>query len=120
MSKLIKGSRVGMIENGKIVKGTVKEVYFEVGYAVVEFDCETTRKVLLSNLAVLPEESQEPKSPTEPVEKSEITITPEEFENIAGKVGAKLAFKFGPDFILKSAILMAKLHEALFIEGDNE
>lgn len=117
--KIDKGDRVGIIENGKIVKGTIKEVYLEVGYAVVAFDCGDVKKVLLSNLAVLPEENQEPKSPTEPVEKSEITITPEEFRNIACDVVARKT-KDNPLVGLVTTLLLADIHKALFIEGDNE
>lgn len=125
--KINEGDRVGVISNGEIKKGVVMSVYRELDYAVVKFE-DGVAKVMLHNIGLLPEEkyrdTEEPKPDPEehkkPVEKSEITITPAEFEKIGVKVCTKLAEKFGPGFILRGSAILAGLHTALFIEGEND
>ena len=119
--KINEGDRVGVVSNGEIKKGVVMSVYSDLDYAIVKFE-DGVSKVMLHNIGLIPEEKdQAPKETKRPVEKSEITITPEEFEKIGVKVCTKLATKFGgPGFIFRSSALLAGLHTALFIEGENE
>lgn len=118
--KINEGDRVGVISNGEIKKGVVMSVYSDLDYAIVKFE-DGVSKVMLHNIGLLPEEKdQEPKETKRPVEKSEITITPEEFQNVSVKVCSKLAEKYGPGFIFRSSAILAGLHTALFIEGENE
>lgn len=125
--KISEGNRVGVLLNGEIKKGVVKSVYSDLDYAIVKFE-DGVSKVMLHNIGLLPEEkyrdTEEPKPDPEeskkPVEKSEITITPAEFEKIGSKVCGKLATKIGPSVILLGATILAGLHTALFIEGEND
>lgn len=118
--KINEGDRVGVISNGEIKKGVVMSVYSDLDYAIVKFE-DGVSKVMLHNIGLLPEEKeQDPKEPKKPVEKSEITITPEEFQKIGVKVCTKLSEKFGPGFALRCSVILAGLHMALFIEGEND
>ena len=118
--KINEGDRVGVISNGEIKKGVVMSVYSDLDYAVVKFE-DGVAKVMLHNIGLLPEEKdQDPKETKRPVEKSEITITPAEFQDIGVKVCSKLAEKYGPGFIFRSSAILAGLHTALFIEGEND
>ena len=122
-NKLTSGIRVGVLENGEIRKGTIKNVYHEFNIAIVAFEDGKVEKVPLSNLGLLPEEKvQDNREPKEPVEKSEITITPGEFKNIASKVIAKESGKMGPTkglLILAFTVIIAEIHRALFYDEDN-
>lgn len=118
--KINEGDRVGVVSNGEIKKGVVMSVYNDLDYAIVKFE-DGVGKVMLHNIGLLPEEKdQDPKETKKPVEKSEITITPEEFQNIGIKVCTKLAEKLGPGYLLRCSVILASLHTALFIEGEND
>lgn len=119
MRKVSKGDNVGVVVNGEVKKGVVVSVYNDLDYAVVKFE-DGLSKVMLHNIGLLPEEKDQDPEPKKPVEKSEITITPEEFQAIGVKVCSKLAKKFGPGFLLLSGTILAGLHMALFIEGEND
>ena len=117
--KINEGDKVGVIINGEIKKGVVISVYTDLAYAIVKFDNET-RKVMLHDIGLLPEEKdRDHKDSKYPVEKSEITITPAEFREVACDVIAKRTSNNLPLGLLMTNIL-ASIHEALFIEGENE
>lgn len=114
--KINEGDRVGLIENGQLLRGIVKNVYPEINIAVVKFDCGDIEKVALTNLAVLPEEKDQ--DPKEPVIKSEITIKRDEFRKIAVKLVANEAKEMSSGIVgIAFSIFVAKLEKALFIEG---
>ena len=121
MSKIKENMKVIVIgENNKIENGTVKTVYEKLGTAIVELDDGYIIKVRLIDLGI-PETSEpvedikeEPKR--EPVEKSEITITPEEFRNIGVDVIKKQAKK-NPMIVLPFTVFLAELHKALFFDA---
>lgn len=118
-------TRVDVIENGEVRKGIIKKVYNEFEIAIVEFEDGNVEKVHFSKLGLLQEEKvQDNRDPKEPVEKSEITITPDEFREIASNLVAKEVMKMGKDggiLGLTFTIFLAKLHRALFLdEGDND
>lgn len=120
MNNFKPGARVGVLENGEIRKGTIKHAYYDYSIAIVAFEDGNVGKVHFSDLGLLPEEkAQEPK---EPVEKSEITITPEEFKNVAMKVISEVTTKAGTPLVgIAFSIIIAKIHRALFIdEGEND
>ena len=129
MSKLTKDCRVFVIaDNHKMRKGTLKGIYEGVNTAVVDFDDnnEVFEKVKLDSIGIL-EEPTEPiyEEPTESVltEKSEITITPIEFMNITSKIIADMARDHNHpcEFIGACAVILGKIHEALFLEDpENE
>lgn len=118
--KISEGDRVGVVSNGEIKNGVVMSVYSDLDYAIVKFEDGVVSKVMLHNIGLLPEEKVQDPEPKKPVEKSEITITPEEFQNIGVKISIKLVEKYGPGFMLMCSAILAGLHTALFIEGEND
>lgn len=125
MSKFNNGMRVVVIdEHNRVRKGVIVNVHDILEIAIVKFDDEHVEKVHFSCLGIEPESREEPKKASKPVEKSEITITPDEFKKIASRVVAEEAKKLGKDgimFGLALTIVTAKIHGALFFdEGDND
>ncbi len=117
--KIAEGDKVGVVINGEIKKGVVMSVYNDLDYAIVKFE-DGVKKVMLHNIGLLPEEKDQDPEPKKPVEKAEITITPEEFQKIGVKVGTTLAEKHGPGIMLTCCAILAGLHMALFYEGEND
>ena len=113
------GDRVVTIRNGIVERGVISNVYDQLDTAIVEMDDDTFRKVKLSELGI--ERDLEEKEKTDKVvEKSEITITPDEFRNISARVIAELPSELG---IAKLGFIAftATLHNALFYtEADND
>lgn len=123
------GDVVAIIENGAIKKGILKKKFdFQTDQAIVDFN-GTLRKVWLKDLAKI-ENNDIEKENDENIkdranylsgnqkEKSEITITPESFRNIGLKVVCEETKKSGSAgglLRLSFAVLLAKLHQALFI-----
>ena len=122
MNKLNPGTRVGVLENGEIRKGNIKNAYYDCNIAIVVFDDGNVEKVPFSKLGLLAEE----KVPynREPIEKSEITITPQEFRKITSEVIKNETEEMGSaKGVLRVAftIIIAKIHRALFYdEGNND
>lgn len=111
------GDEVVTIKNGELRKGVIKN-FFPVNppVFVIEFEDGTVDKVLYSNVAPAPKtETQEPEEKNEPVEKSEITITPDKFKEITCRVIAAET-KNHKIVGLVFASLMSKIHKALFVE----
>ena len=104
---------------GEIRKGIVEAVYEAMKIAIVKFDDGDVEKVPFYRLGI-ESESKVQEKPTEPVEKSEITITPDEFRDISSKVIAKEAKKLGADgaiVTLAFAVFSVELHKALFFDA---
>ena len=124
MSKFNPGVRVFVIdENHEMKKGVIKAVYESVSIAIVKFDDGNVEKVNVNCLGICREEPTKTE-PSEPVEKSEITITPEEFRKISSRVITNEIVKM-PDsgglLGLTFTIFVAKLHRALFFDAvDND
>ena len=123
MSKIKEQARVIVIQNGEIRRGTVGKIFPELGTAIVGFDDESIEKVELKDIALEPvaepTEKEEPKKTAEPVEKSEITITPNEFKKIASKEIAEHIKKMGEGgglLGLTFTIFVAGLHRKLFFD----
>lgn len=121
MGKFKPGVRVVVIdENHELRKGIIKEVYPEIYTAIVKFDDGNVEKVGFNYLGIDPETKVQEEKPTEPVEKSEITITPDEFR----KIGVNTMVALSKDDLVVGLVLsvfMGKLHEALFCdEGEND
>lgn len=113
--KITIGDRVITIKNNQIRKGTVTKIYdLDPIIYIVEFDDGNVEKVCHNEIALEPEtETQE--EDLEPVEKSEITITPDEFKKIACRVIVNET-KDSRLMGLVFALLMDKIHKALFVE----
>lgn len=109
------GDRVMMIEDNKILKGVIKKDFSEIvpNIVMVEFEDNDVRKVRTDILALEPKtETEEQKK--EPEEKSEITITQEEFKNIGCGIVAEIVaktfnFKLGTKLTAFLALLAKKL-----------
>lgn len=124
MSKLKEGVRVVVIDRNtnEIKKGVIDKAYFEMEIAIVKFDDGNVEKVPYEHLHIEPENDVQ--ETTEPVEKSEITITPEEFRNISShvieEITDKLEDKSGV-IGLTMIVFASELNNALFrSEVDNE
>lgn len=123
------GDRVAIIEHGEIKQGIIKDVKFlDRPVAIVDFDGEI-RKVLVEDLGKVVTDEETSKDHSDYLgdnleEKSEITITPEEFRKIGIKIVNEEIDKLGPrDKLLglSFTIFLAKLHKALFIyEAEND
>lgn len=123
------GDRVAIIEHGEIKQGIIKDVKFlDRPVAIVDFDGEI-RKVLVEDLGKVVTDEETSKDHSDYLgdnleEKSEITITPEEFRKIGIKIVDEEIDKLGPGnelLGLSFAIFLAKLHKALFIyEAEND
>ena len=127
--KMSIGDRVVMIENHEIRRGTILNMYVDIPtpILVVEFDDGAIEKVYPKDVALEPKaevkENQEVKEEVKekkPVEKSEITITPEEFENIA--LNTVVEFAKGESIVgLMLSVFCSDLHTALFAyEEEND
>lgn len=120
--KMSVGDRVVMIENHELRRGVIRKIYDDIPTPVlmVEFDDGEIEKVYPGDVAIEPKaevkEDQEVKEEKKPIEKSEITITPDEFMEIASNVVAKEAVQGGAMLMMLGTILMTKLHEKLFVE----
>ena len=122
------GDTVAIIEHGEIKKGIIKDVkVLDPPVAIVDFDGEI-RKVLVEDLAKVQEdtkdETKEIQEDKEPVEKSEITITSDEFKKIANDVADREVEKIGKgggSLYIIFTIFVIKLHRALFFDAvENE
>ena len=117
MSKFDVGMRVVVIENNVVRKGVIKTLYESLEMSIVEFDDGNVEKVHFSRLGIESETNDQEEKTTESLEKSEITITPDEFREIASKACAKVGHKIGPKIILLSSIICTEIHKALFYNG---
>lgn len=123
MSKFEKGTTVLHIVNNRLKRGTILSIYDTLNVAVVSFEDGSTEKVKLSDLAISYEEKrrQEPEKireekPSNPVEKSEITITPVEFRKKVVDLATEKSMngKFKEGFVI--TYIGAELHKALFYD----
>lgn len=114
---LTKGQKIKVVDNNELKDGTLRDVYETLDIAIVDIGDGVYKKVRIDQIAIVEEK------PTEPVAKSEITITPSEFMTITCKIVAKLALDVDDSvkFMGACSILLGKIHTALFIEGsENE
>lgn len=110
------GDKVVTIKDGELRKGVVKNFYPMVTPPIfaIEFEDGTVEKVPYNNVAPEPK-TETPEEKNDPVEKSEITITPDEFREITCRVIAENT-KEHKIVGLAFASIMGKIHRALFIE----
>jgi len=123
MSKFNIGDRVITVENGEIRRGVVRNVFDFLAMVVVEFDDGSIEKVRSEWMAFEPKTEVKPeveaKEEKKPIEKSEITITPDEFRDLAVRMAyAESGGSLGLSFAFTR--FAAHLHDALFMaEADN-
>ena len=128
--KMSVGDRVIMIKNHELRKGTIRKIYADIStpILVIEFDDGEIEKVYPKDVALEPKTERQETEPVKeevkekkPVEKSEITITPEEFREISTNLIAEESLIGGPLLLSLGTILVSKLHIALFAdEGEND
>ena len=122
MSKFKPGLRVCVIDadTSELRKGVIKSICYELEIAIVKFDDDNVEKVRFDCLGIEPETKVQEEKPTEPVEKSEITITPEAFRNVSMDTVLEMT-KDNPIVGLALTLYTAKLHRALFFDAvDND
>lgn len=109
------GTRVVVIDGdtNELRRGVIKTVHAVCEIAIVKFDDGNFEKVEFDCLGFEPE----PAKPTEPVGKSEITITPDEFKKIGTKVMMDIMKEHDPVIGLFSGVIVAKIHHALFSDA---
>lgn len=107
------GERVIHIRNSKICHGVVNYMVNDK-IAIVKFDDDLLLKLPFEDLA--PEPTVEK---IEPIEKPEITITPEEFRKTAVKVFKELGV-IPQSSVYDVTVFTAELHKALFFNEVNE
>lgn len=109
------GDKVVSIKDSELLKGVVKNVYpVNPPVLAIEYEDGTVEKVFYDTVAHEPK--METQEKTEPVEKSEITIAPDEFREIASRVIAKETkdnYLVGYAF----ASIVGEIYKALFIES---
>lgn len=115
------GLRVVVIDEDthEVRKGVINASYEGVEVAIVKFDDGNVEKVGFDYLGIEPETKVQEEKPTEPVEKSEITITPGEFRKLCTRVIAeevKEHKEIGGLLELTFTIFSAELHRALFFD----
>lgn len=119
MCKFKDGQKVVFISNNHDVKrGTIINVFEKCRIALVEMDDGSRESVLFSKMGIDVENVSQEEKTNKQVEKSEITITPDEFKNIAKDVVIESVkdINGGPMLGIVFAVFVAKLHTALFCE----
>lgn len=117
MSKFEIDQKVLVVEDNELKPGTIRSLYETLGIAIVDFGEAEYKKVNIDKIAIVHENEKNAES-NEPIERAEITITPNEFMEIATSVLAKEAKGMDNPIMFMGAcsILMGKIHKALFIE----
>ena len=110
------GDKIVAIKDSTLRKGIIKYVYaVNPPVARIEFEDGEVEKVFLKGVAHEPKpETQDQK--INPRIKSKITITPDEFRDIASRVIMDDPKTFWVDG-LKFAVLMGKIYNVLFMES---
>lgn len=119
MSEFKPGVRVVVIDGDthKIRKGVINTVYPSIKIAIVKFDDGNVEKVDFDYLGIESETEVQEEKPTEPVEKSEITITPNEFRKISVTLIAEETKEMPIIVGVAFSQFCAKLYEALFLDA---
>ena len=121
------GERVAVIEDNKIAYGVILKIFPEVlpPVFVVQFEDGNVGKVEIDKIAKVEakDQTEEPSKEQEikdRVEKSEITITPDQFHDITTEIIGEECAKMGSAGLMVGmamGIIMAKIHMALFTDG---
>ena len=121
MSKFEIDQKVLVVEDNELKPGTIRNLYETLGIAIVDFGGAEYKKVKIDNIAIEHDTEKNTKS-DEPIEREEITITPNEFMEIATSVLAKEAEGMDQPIMFMGgcSILMGKIHKALFVEDPND
>ena len=109
------GDRVVTVVGGELRKGVIKNFYpVNPPVFAIEFEDGTVEKIPYSNVAPEPKvETQGEKN--EPVVKSEITITPDEFKDITCPIITEMT-KRNVRLGFETVIILSKVYRTLFVE----
>ena len=108
------GDKIVTVINGELCNGVIKELYpINPPVVVVRLEDGSLAKMSCNDIA--PEPVTETQETDEPIEKSEITITPEKFRDIVARVIAEET-KEHPLVALAFASIMGNIHRALFMD----
>lgn len=120
------GDQVMTIENNTVREGVIMNFFPDVNppMLIVKFEDGEVEKVPITTVALKPKTETPGEQTAErtntPIEASEITITPDEFRDVAVEVAMKLSegnFTIGMAF----AVYSGELSKALFgVESDDE
>lgn len=116
MKQIDIGDKIVTIRDGELRKGVVKNSYpVNPPVLAIEFEDGTVEKVFSSDVAPEPK-TETQKEKIEQIEKSEITITPDEFREIASNI---IAEETKDNYLVGYAFasLIGKIYTALFIES---
>lgn len=121
MSKFEIDQKVLVVEDNELKPGTIRSLYETLGIAIVDFGEAEYKKVKIDNIAIEHESEKDAES-NEPIERAEITITPNEFKEIASKVASEVMLTMNKpiEVIGDYAVIVAKLQLALFVEDPND
>lgn len=117
-----KGMKVIVLQSDHTIdRGVIRRVDDFNNVAVVDLDTGEVMKVPFSNLGIAPEEPEEQR---QAFEKTEITITPDEFKKTSSRVLSNEIDRMNmgeSGIIIKMAftIILSKIHKALFTEEVN-
>lgn len=116
------GDKIVTIKNGELRKGVIKNFYpVNPPVFAIEFEDGTVEKIPYNNVAPEPK-TETPEEENAPVVKSEITITPDEFQKIAIDVITDYAIKQNDITVgFVPTLILADIHKRLFItEAEND
>lgn len=116
--KFENGDKIVIIRDGELRKGVVKNFY-ELNPPIlsIEFEDGSVEKVFASDVAAEPK-IEPPEKKREPAEKSEITITPDEFREIATRAIAENTNEYKVSALAYAyATLIGRIHRDLFFES---
>lgn len=114
------GDRIVTVINGELRKGVIKELYqVSPPVVVVRLEDGSLAKVLYNDIAPEPQ-AEDNQGENKPIEKPEITITPDEFKKIAARVIVEET-EDHPIAGLAFAVMVRKIYNALFVdESEND
>lgn len=121
MSGFEHGTRVVVIENNQVFRGEIRTSVDALEISTVVMEDGTVKKVPYAYIGI----ESEAKAPEKETRgktvriKSEITITPDEFQKIAVRAVLDKT-KDHPLFGIASTMMVAEIHKALFVEGEND
>lgn len=109
------GDKVVTVKDGELRKGVIKTFYpINPPVFVIKFEDGSVEKVLYNAVAPAPE-ADPPEEVNKPVEKSEVTITPDDFKKISCRAVVKWT-KDHEGIDSKLVAIMGEMYRALFLE----
>lgn len=123
MDKFKVGTRVHFVNDGKVCEGVIDMVLDYSDSLIIKTD-DAKYKRRFDEIVIIEEKPEEPVKSAEPKkdvkikvkEKSEITITREEFTRKGAELCTEMFFRKGPKEALRLGELVAELAVVLFVD----